>query len=218
MNSTELLTLLRTEIKDDVAPYMMDDATLYSYLDDAQSMFCRLTEGIEDSRTPGITDVAIVAGTAWYPISKLILKLRNVIRTSDGASIEVINSELAAKRGVRFDAKVGPLACLVTGLQKNELRAWPTPNQDAALNLSVFRLPLTPITDVGDQELEIDAHHHRHLLNWVKRLVYDNHDTELFDRRRSDEYGQRFEAYCARARVEQERGRRTVGTVMYGGI
>ena len=94
MNSTELLTLLRTELKDDVAPYMLGDATLYSYLDDAQSMFCRHTEGIEDSRTPGLTEIAIVAGTAWYPISRLILKLRNVIRTSDGASIEVITHPL----------------------------------------------------------------------------------------------------------------------------
>lgn len=218
MNSTELLTLLRTEIKDDVEPYMMGDAVLYSYLDDAQSMFCRLTEGIEDSRTAGITDLSVVSGTAWYPISKLILKLRSVTRLADGAVIEVVNSEMAHKKGLRFDAKVGPLACFVTGLQKNELRAWPVPNQDAEFTLSVFRLPLVPITDVGDQEMEIDAQHHRHLLNWVKRLVYDNHDTELFDRRRSDEYGQRFEAYCARARVEQERGRRTVGTVLYGGI
>lgn len=218
MNSTELIDLYRKEMRDVERPYLIDDASLYSYLDDAQKWFCRLTEGIEDSRTPAVTRLSIVPGTEWYDTSRLILKLRDVHRTDTGRQIEVVNAEKATKLGLVFDGRVGATKYMVTGLDKNALRTWPVPDEAVTVELRVFRLPLTAITDAGDQELEIDEQHHRHLLLWVKHLAYDNHDVEMFDRRKSDEYKAKFEAYCFQARKEQERARRSVSTVLYGGI
>lgn len=124
----------------------------------------------------------------------------------------------ASAYGVVFDGRTGPLKVLVAGLDKNYLRAWPVPNETTTVGLRVFRRPLDPITDAGDQQLEIDDHHHRHLLLWVKHLAYDNHDVEMFDKRKSEDYKQKFEAYCFKAMKEQERARRSVGTVLYGGL
>lgn len=218
MNSTELIDLYRKEMRDVEQPYLIDDAALYSYLDDAQKWFCRLTEGIEDSRSTEVARIAVVPGTEWYPTSRLILKVRDVHRTDTGRQVEVINAEKATKYGLVFDGRTGPLKYLVTGLEKNTLRVWPVPNETVTLELRVFRLPLTSITDSGDQELEIDEQHHRHMLLWMKHLAYDNHDVEMFDRRKSDEYKQKFDAYCFKAMKEQERARRSVGTVIYGGV
>lgn len=218
MNSTELIDLYRAEMRDTEEPYLISDTALYSYLDDAQQWFCRLTEGIEDSRTPSITRLAVVPNEEWYPTSNLILKVREAHRLDDGRSIEIVNAEKASQLGIMFDGKVGRVKVLVTGLDKNYLRAWPIPNETVNVELRVFRRPLDPITDAGDQALEIDDHHHRHLLLWMKHLAYDNHDAEMFDKRKSDDYKDEFEAYCFQARKEQERARRSTGTVLYGGL
>jgi hypothetical protein len=218
MDAAELLNLYRQEMRDTETPYLIGDEEVYSYLDDAQKMFCRLTEGIEDSRTPDICRISVVAGQEWYPTSKLIRKIRGIYRTDTGREVPLVNSEMAYKQDIRFDGRVGPVRCLVTGLDKNALRAWPVPSEDATLEMRVFRLPLRRICDCGNQALEIDEQHHRHLLLWVKHLAYDNHDTEMFSKRKSDEYKAKFDAYCFQAMKEQERSRRSVGVTIYGGI
>lgn len=216
MNSTELIGLCRIELRDMEQPYLISDASMYSYLDDAQKWFCRLTEGIEDSRTTSVSRLAVVPDQEWYQTSKLVLKVRGANRLDNGRAVEIVNSEKADQLGVVFDGRPGPLKLFVAGLDKNYLRAWPKPNETVDVGLRVFRLPLTDI--VGAQELEVDPHHHRHLLMWVKHLAYGNHDAELFDKRKSEEYKAGFEAYCFKAMKEQERARRSVGTVTYGGI
>lgn len=218
MNSTELIDLYRKEMRDTEEPYLIEDATLYAYLNDAQQWFCRLTEGIEDSRTPEITRLAVTPGEEWYRTSPLILKVREAVFANMGAPVGVVNAEKATKLGLVFDGRTGPLQYMVAGLDKNYLRAWPVPNEAATVELRVFRRPLEAITDAGDQTLEIDDHHHMHLLLWMKHLTYDNHDTEMFNKRKSDEYKAKFEAYCFKAMKEQERARRVVGTVIYGGL
>ena len=126
---------------------------------------------------------------------------------------------LKIEQGATFDKtytwKAGPLKTLVAGIQKGMLRAWPLPNEAAEIALDVFRLP-KPVGE-GDQ-LEIDEQHHIYLLHWVKHLAYSVHDAETFDRRRAEEYEAKFRAYCTRAREEQTRARRQVGSVQYGGL
>lgn len=218
MNSTELLETFRDEMNDAVAPYLWSDSLIYRYIDDAQKMFCRKTEGIEDSSTPGITRLDVVAGTDWYALSPKVLKVREAVNVATGRPFDIVNMEKASLEGVHFNGNPGPLKLFVTGLERNKLRAWPMPAQDATVELRVFRLPLESINDDGDQELEIDEQHHLSLLLWVKHRAYGKEDAETFDRRKSDDYEQRFYVYCAEARKEQERARRSTGTVIYGGI
>lgn len=85
------------------------------------------------------------------------------------------------------------------------------------INLSATQTAaITWVTAVYD--LEIDEQHHQRLLMWVKSCFYGIQDSEVRDDKKSDEFEQRFRMYCAQARVEQERARRAVGTVIYGGI
>lgn len=218
MNSTELIETFREEMNDTAAPYLWSDALLYRYLNEAQEMFCRLTEGIEDSSTADICRLTITAGVDWYPISRKILKIREAVDVGTGRPYPVMNMEKASEHGVVFNGNPGPLKLFVTGLQKHMLRAWPMPAFSTTVELRVFRLPLEAITDSGDQELEIDEQHHLALLMWVKARAYGKEDAETFDRRKADEYEVRFRNYCFEARKEQERARRNTGVVMYGGL
>lgn len=216
MTPPELLAVFREEMNDEATPYLWSDSAIYRYMDDAQKMFCRKTEGIEDARTLPLTRISVAAGTEWYTLSPLILKVRTVTRTDTGRPIPVIAAEKAQHEGVRFDGSEGPIKALVSGLSKQQLRAWPMPNESVTLALAVFRLPLEVIDASG--EFEIDEQHHLALLHWMKHKAYDKQDAETFDRRKADDYERKFLDYCAEARKEQERARRPVSTVAYGGI
>lgn len=212
MTARELLALFRIEVSDLAAPYLWSDAQVVGYLDDAQKQFCRLTEGIEDGRS---FKVSITAGKEWYALSPQILKLRKAVSAETGRELKVINVERMTAEGMLFDGRTGPINALVTGIEKHSARAWPVPAVGTVLHLNTFRLSET--LAVGD-EPEIDEQHHRHLLMWVKHLAYDVQDSETYDSRKAEDFAQRFRAYCTEAKTEQERARRVVGAVVYGGI
>lgn len=218
MNTTDLVDQYRSEMGDTEKPYLWSDQLIYGYAGDAQKQFCRWTNGISDARTPAVTQLAILPGTQWYETHPSILKVRTVQRADTGRNVALVNAERMSQFGVQFDGRTGPLKHLVMGLEAHALRAWPVPNETVTVEMSVFRLPLTAITDDGDQVLEIDEQHHSHLLLWMKHLGYDKQDAETFDRRKSDDFAQRFSTYCAEAKKEQDRARRVVGAVAYGGI
>ena len=79
------------------------------------------------------------------------------------------------------------------------------------IELRTFRLPT-------GSSLEIDAQHHRYLLYWVKHLAYDIQDTEIHDPKASQKFREQHDAYCAKAKTEQDRLNRPVGSVAYGGL
>lgn len=212
MTVTEALALLRQEVDDKAQPYLVPDETMYLYLDDAQKMFSRWTEGIEDGRSFSFT---VVPGTEWYDLDRAILKLRKAYDVSTGRELRLVNTEKAEGEGIVFDGRLGPLRALVAGIEKHALRAWPTPNVPTTVRLETFRLPREVCA--GD-EFEIDEQHHQHLLMWAKHRFYNNQDSEVNNPRRAAEFEQRFRMYCADARKEQVRARRNTGAVMYGGI
>ena len=212
MDTTELLTMFRAEVDDAVKPYLVSDSLLYAYIDDAQKMFCRMTEGIEDGRS---FTLAVTVGTEWYPLDPSILKLRRAYNAATGREIRVVNTEKAQVYGILFAGRTGPLEAFVAGIEKNALRAWPKPNAAVTVPLEVFRLPKT--VEAGDN-FEVDEQHQQHLLMWAKYRFYGNKDSEVYDKRAAEEQKKEFADYCFFAKKEQERARRITGTVIYGGI
>ncbi len=120
-----------------------------------------------------------------------------------------------AENHMRFDGNVGSTRALIAGLEENTLRAWPAPNEAMTIELRTFRLPFD--VAAGD-DLEIPEQHQQHLLHWVKHRAYSVQDSETFDKGAADRYHALHDAYCYKARIEQNRIRRPVSTVTYGGI
>lgn len=222
MTSGELLDLFRVEMNDVANPQLWSDDFIFGAIDSAQTQFARETDGIPDSTTPAVVDLVIAPDTTSLlyadvlPLHPSILKIRTARRGDNGRSVSVINEEDMPGSGLYFDGLPGETRTLVTGTDENQVRVWPFPRSDLTIKLSVFRLPLVPITD--DQALEIPAQHHRALLMWAKHLAYGVQDAETFDRTRSEEFKQRFERHCADAKAEQGRLRHKPRAVAYGGI
>lgn len=113
--------------------------------------------------------------------------------------------------------EVGTASVTLSAATTAEIASATTITFDLTLNLSVFRLPIVPITDAGDQELEIDSQHHEHLLMWVKHRAYGKQDAETYDKKKSADCKADFFSYCEAAKAEQNRARRVGTPVAYGG-
>lgn len=217
MDSTALLARFRLDTNDLNTPYLWSDAEVYSYIDEAQKMFCRLQGGIADATTASITTLSVTAGDVWASISPKILKLRFAQR-GDQRDVRILNFEdiQSGRDGLRLDLAPGPLQCIVVGMERDKLRFLPIPVANDTLQLTVYRLPLNDINANG-QALEIDEIHHVSLLDWVKARAYQKQDSDTFDRGKATEFENRFRMYCEQARQERERREHKYREILYGG-
>jgi len=216
MTVEQLLTLFRSEMADQAEPYLWSDEEFFVYLDDAQKMWARWTDGIADASSD-LTQIVVQAGQQWYDLDSRVLKIRTATRADDGRTLDIYNPEDLQYRGVRFTGQQAPVRALIQGMEDGKLRAWPVPSDDMTVDLTIFRLPLESIVD-ENSVLEIAEHHHTHLLKWVRSRAYGKQDADTFDRVKAAEFEAAFRDYCKQVQREQSRVRRTTGTVQYGGL
>lgn len=220
MTPVQLAALFRSDVNDLIDPFLWTDDDVYSYMDDAQKMFCRLTDGISDATTPEVCFINTPQGTDWIDLHASILKIRGATLASDGRDLEVINYEDMAGRSLRFTTQPAYLRTIIVGMEENKARALRPVAADDAINLLVFRLPLATLiaTPAQPQAFEIAEHHHFHLLDWMKHRAFLKQDAECFNRSKATEHDAIFREYCALAKKEQGNKRHKVRQVVYGGI
>lgn len=228
MISGELYELFRSDVVDEVAPFLWTDTEVFRYMNDAYRQFVRLTGGVADA-TSDLTQVSVVSGEAFADVSPLILRFRQAYMIGTGNEIEVVNQEDAhrfrradysASRIVINDMTPGPVRYMVVGQERNKVRWVQLPMADGVVQLSVYRLPLDTIVegnmsfafpDIGDEHIEF-------LLLWMKARAYGKQDAETFNTGKRDEYKAEFEQYCLAAKAEWERYKHKARAVTYGGI
>lgn len=233
MTPAELYDRFRLNVVDTERPYLWTDDEVYSYLDDAQKMFYRLTRGIA-----GVMYVPFTAGDTFVPISDRILKIRRAALTSDGRPLRLANFEQLETEPrhaydydygpgsgfrdsgwspLQLDATPGIVTAVVLGMVENQLRLVRVPDTDGELELVVEREPLEDITE-SSTEFEVPAKHHLHLLLWAEHLAYMKQDSETVDKAKAEKRKTDFEAYCAMSMDEKNRQRHVPRAVAYGGI
>lgn len=152
MNTTELLELFRDEVADAVAPYLWSDDLVFRYIGDAQTQFCRRTNGIADARTPAVTQLRVEPGVDWVDLDPSILKIRSASRVDTGAPLTTINPEHLTAAGIRFNGLVGPLEAVVQGLEDHAVRLWHVPPATTRVIANT-----TAIALLGATTLELDS-------------------------------------------------------------
>lgn len=218
MDTTELEQAFRAEVRDLVQPYLWLQSEVLAYANDAQNALCRLGGGIADA-TSAITRVEFTPGDQYVDISSKLLKIRAVHLESTGEEIRIRNPEDYYMRDHTRklgNLQPGPVRAVVTGMTANKLMLVDIPIDTDALRLVVYRMPLVPLTETF-QDIEVDEHHHRPMLMWMKHLAHMKQDAETYDRGRSEQYGADFRAYCDQVKREREMSEHKQRTVAYGG-
>ena len=213
MDSTALLSHFRAQVMDEVKPFLWSTPEGLAYMNEAQLMFCRLTEGISDVKTPEVCAVPVATGEIFAEVHPAIKHFRLATVASTGAELQIKNHTDVHK----WTNQTGRITKMIVGLQPGLVRWDYAPAADDEVNLFVFRLPLTDITDV-DQELEIEAKHHVSLVHWMKHLAYLKQDSQTYDGKTSEQSRKDFLSYCAQVKTEQEYYKHTPTAVGYGGI
>lgn len=216
MTAGEVLALFRSEMNDLNTPYLWSDMELYRYIDDAQRMFCRKTDGIGDATTTAVTDIAVTPGTTWVSLHPSIKMIRSARRTDTGRPIEVVNEQDMPSRDWYWDGKTGSVRGLVIGEEKDKAQVYPESAETVTVRLLVYRHPLEAIE--GDADFEIGEKHHVHLLHWIKRCAYMKQDAETYDKSKSEEFEGKFLKYCEESKLEDRREKHKTRIVRYGGI
>lgn len=228
MTPSDLYTLFRLDTTDTVADYLWSDTEVWSYMDEAYSMFVRLTGGIPDTSS-ALVSIPVVAGQPYAPIDSRILKIRYARLGSNNRPLGLANIEDTPLNRVgdygaatfnNADFSQGNVHTMVVGEEEGLVRWINVPAANDMVKLTVYRLPLNTISeDSQDTDLnEIHHRHHRSLLLWMKHLAYAKQDTETFNKVKSDEMKGDFEAYCAQAKAEIERQKSKPRIVRYGGL
>ena len=218
MTSDELYEAFREDIVDVAKPYLWKDSEVWRYIGDAYSMFVRLTGGIADAGSEA-TEVQMVAGDSEGTLHPSILRVMDATCRSTGGSIKVINAtDLSALRRLLPNGEGGRVEYMMIGTKPHSCRWFSTPLVDDICDITVYRLPLVPVTGPGQQLSEIDEMHHLHLLDWMKHLAYKKQDADTFNPSASSDCRAAFETYCAQTKREWERYKHKTRVVSYGGL
>lgn len=225
MTPAELYERFRSNVVDTERPYLWTDDEVYSYLDAAQQMFYRLTQGVG-----AVMTVDFSAGDTFAPISDRILKIRRAALTSDGRPLELVNFEQlestsrgddygssASRSPLQLDATAGPVKAVVLGMVDYQLRLVPIPDADGTLELVVERAPLEDIVE-SSVEFEVPSAHHLYLLLWAEHLAYSKQDAETVDKTKAELRKVAFEAYCDMSMGEKNRRKHVPRSIAYGGL
>lgn len=228
MTAGELLALFRLESRDQQSPYLWGDSEIFGYMTAAQEMFCRLTDGINDS-TSDVTQLVVTAGDPAVTLDPSLRRVRQARLLSTNSFLTLLNPEDVELGNVVYDdyglqratgmdlTTTGTPRYLILGMDDTTARLSPIPVANDTVALVVQRLPLGALEGASDDP-EIAERHHRYLLWWMQHLAHMKQDAEAYDRGRSELFGNMFRQYCEQVYTEQLRMQHKYRAVGYGGI
>lgn len=164
---------------------------MLAYANEAVAEACIRGRLLVDSSTAEICTIPLVAGTSVYPVDSRVLSILRG-KPTGGMPLNRMSFLLMDEHMPGWDEKTGTPTMFITGMDKQAVRLYSIPAADGTLNLTVIRLPLQEMQGNSDSP-EIPARLHQSLVLWMKHRVYNNQDSELFDRNRADIHLELFE-------------------------
>jgi len=231
VKSHDLLDYFRTQIKDVQQPRLWKDEEIYSYMDDAQRMFVRLTGGIRDA-TSDLCTLKLPAGKQFVEYDERIIGIRYAELQSNKRKLRILNLEDEVDGAAEPTLDYGQLSwrsrlsdpdgvvdTLILGMDSGYIRVVPASEETDTATLVIFRDPLCEIT-TENQNFEIAARHHTSLYLWMASRAYNKQDVDTFDPEKAKGFAKQFADYCELTRQKDinQREHRSPRTVSYGGI
>jgi hypothetical protein len=220
MTVDELVQFFRMDTSDTIEPFLWSDVEVLVYANEARDQFVRMTGGISDE-----LQIPVVKGVATATVPSTVLNFRYAYLTYNNTKLSFVNEgELPTpnygygiQSGAVTDPRSGRVTAIEIGNQPDVIRWIPRPMEDDTCTVGVYRLPKNALVR-GGEITEVQAHHHRRLVDYMKGLAYAKHDAETLQNAKSSQYKQEFAMYCEQCVGERERYRSHSRVVTYGGL
>lgn len=220
MTVDELVHFFRADISDTIEPFLWSDVEVLVYANEARDQFVRSTGGIADELR-----IPVVKGVPTASISPAVLNFRYAYITYNNTNLPFVNEGqlptpkygYGMRSGAVTDTRPGRLIAIEIGNQPDVIRWIPCPMEDDTCVIGVYRLPSAPLV-AGGEITEVQAHHHRRLVEYMKFLAYGKHDAETLQNTKSLACKQLFDAYCQQCVDERALYRAHPLVISYGGL
>ena len=197
MTLEQLIAQFRVDAQDHAEPYFWPDAMVTGWLNEAQAEAAIRARLIHESASADVCQIAVVAGTATYALHASLFEITyQAFLDADGRRhrLQVVSIEWLDANVPRWREGEGPGVPVWLVQTDNSLRVAPTPKVAGTIVLEGYRLPLVDL--VADTDVpEINAAHHRHLVDWALHRAFGIPDSESFDAQRAGQAEAAFSAY-----------------------
>jgi len=234
ITANKVINRIRTELKDEIAPYFWSDDELLAYIDEAQMELCTRGYRILDSTSPAICEIQYKANAFKLPIHESILKILSVVREDSNGVLHNVRQATEESSLHMFPIRPsdyghntadaaqaltspGDMFEVYVDYDEDFIRLSSPALTDGTLLLHVERLPYKEITDC-EQELEVRREHVSAIIAWVAFRAWSKQDAETFDSTASNRSLALFETFADRARIDFKRRTSQPGQIKYGGL
>ncbi len=227
-----LLNKFRREMEDPAYPdaagdedgsSLWSDEDINDYMDQAQEEFCRKIDCIPDTSS---FVLRLKAVQEYADIESVITQIRGGYVQGTKRFIPAVTMS-DMQRGYNMNdygnvfagdwrQTIGDVRYMVTDDTIGQVRLTPIPAADTVIELSVYRLPETRISDGG--ELEVPDMFRRRLLLKMRSLGYFKGDAETFNQRQAENFERLWVQYLSQAERDVKRYQGGAHTTTYGGV
>lgn len=196
MTLAQLIAQFRADAKDGVTPYLWPDAAITGWLNEAENEAAIRARLLHEFANPDICSIAVSAGITGYALSPLLYEIDHISFVPTGESmrqpVKLTSREELDEKLPDWRDRTGPVQFAMQG--DTSIRLAFTPDNAGTLKLEGFRLPTQAMTDTTDTP-EINAAHHRHLVDWALYRAFSQPDAETLDANRAALADARFSSY-----------------------
>ncbi len=198
MNLRELIASFRKDGGDEAAGYLWDDPTATRFLNEAEDEACIRQKLIREKSDTSICQIAVQAGLSTYDLDPHVIDVVYAGMTYASSPTmtpyrlgKTTSDELDQYRPQWRVLKCRPqnIICYDKSIELDCI-----PDAAYTINLEVFRLPNNPMSAMDD-EPEINAVHHRHLVPWALHRAYSTQDGETENAGRAKKFEDQFDLY-----------------------
>lgn len=185
MNLEELSARFRTDADDTIVPYLFSDEEVAAWLNEAQDEAAVRARLIFEDSDPDVCQIGVTANTSVYTTHKALFEITKATFTpTDGDPIDLyITDRVQLDREMPgWRSSTGEPEALIQ--DDKTVRIVPTPDVAGVLAVEGHRLPLETMAN-DDDEPEIQAIHHRHLIYWALHCAFSKPDSETVDKDKS---------------------------------
>ena len=186
MNLAELIAQYRIDAHDTAVPYFASDASVTSWLNEAQDEAAIRGRLIHESESAAVCRIALEAGKSVYPLHEALYEIDHAAFQADGETertpVYLTSAENLDRILYGWRDRGGTPKFAVQ--DDGSIRLVPAPNRVGVLILEGYRLPLSDMVGLTDSP-EINGVHHRHLVNWALYRAFSIPDGEMIDPNRA---------------------------------